>query len=75
METIFQQAKFDEELDVKKCRDVFDEVRERLKQNPLSASHVCDRCGRRRFGISNITEGTFTCKVYLTQDKINRRYK
>lgn len=75
MEVIFQQAKFDKELDVKRCSDVFDEIRYRIRQNPLSASHVCDRCGRRRFGTTNPMEGTFTCEVCLTQDEINRRYK
>lgn len=75
METIFQQAKFDEKLDVKRCSDVFDEIRARLKRNPLSTSHVCDKCCRRRLGMVNIAEGTFTCEICLTKDEINRRYK
>ena len=75
METIFQQAKFDEELDVKRCSDMFNEIRDRLRRNPLSATHICDKCGRRRFGITNVMEGTFTCEICLTKDEINRRYK
>ena len=75
MEPIFQQAKFDEKLDERRLREVYDQIHERLKNNPLSVSHVCDRCGRRGLGITNVVEGTFTCEVCLTIDEIDKRYK
>lgn len=75
MEAIFQQAKFDEKLDEKKCLDVFKEVRHKLEQNPLSTSYTCDRCGLRRLGMANVMDGTFTCEICLAKDEINRRYK
>jgi hypothetical protein len=75
MEAIFQQAKFDEKLDDKRCSDVFNEVHSRLQKNPLSLSHTCSRCGKFRLCISNVMEGTFVCEVCLAKDEINRRYK
>lgn len=57
MEAIFQQAKFDEKLDEKRCLDVFEEVRDRLKHNPLSSTNTCSRCGHHRLGITNVMEG------------------
>ena len=75
MEAIFQQAKFDEKLDEKRCLDVFKEVRAKLQNNPLSASHICNRCGGRRLGIANVMDGTFTCEICLAKDEIDRRYK
>lgn len=75
MEAIFQQAKFDEKLDDKKCLDVFEEVRDRLKRNPLSSKHTCSRCGHNYLGITNVMEGTFVCGICLAKDEINRRYK
>lgn len=75
MDIIFQQAKFDEKLDKERRAVVFKEIRDRLKRCPVSTSHVCDRCGSRRFGIANVVDGTFTCEVCLAKDEIDRRYK
>lgn len=75
MEAIFQQAKFDEKLDDKRCGDVFEEVRARLKRNPLSSTNTCSRCGHHYLGIMNVMEGTFVCGVCLAKDEINKRYK
>ena len=75
MKAIFQQAEFDKKLDEKRRMEVFNQIHKRLINNPLSTSYICDRCGRRRLGISNVAEGTFTCEVCLTIDEINRRYK
>lgn len=75
MEAIFQQAKFDEKLDDKRYLDVFEEIRDRLKRNPLSTSYICDRCGRRRLGMANVMEGTFTCIKCLVKDEVERRFK
>lgn len=75
MEAIFQQAKFDEKLDEKRCLDVFKEIRDRLERNPLSSTHTCSRCGSHRFGITNVMEGTFVCEICLAKDEVNRRYK
>ena len=75
MEAIFQQAKFDEELDEKKCLCVFHEVRDRLQRNPLSSTNTCSRCGSHRLGIADVKEGTFVCEICLAKDEINRRYK
>jgi transcription elongation factor Elf1 len=75
MEAIFQQAKFDEKLDEKRCLDVFKEVRARLQRNHLSSTNTCSRCGHYRWGISDVMEGTFVCEICLAKDEINRRYK
>lgn len=75
MEAVFQQAKFDEKLDEKRCLDVFKEVRDRLKRNPLSSKNTCSRCGHHRLGITNVMEGTFVCEICLAKDEVNRRYK
>ena len=75
MEAIFQQAKFDEKLDDKRCLDVFEEVHDRLQRNPLSSTNTCSRCGSHRLGITNVMEGTFVCGICLAKDEINRRYK
>ena len=75
MEAIFQQAKFDEKLDYKRCLDVFEEVRDRLKRNPLSSTNTCSRCRSHCLGITNVMEGTFVCERCLAKDEINRRYK
>lgn len=75
MEAIFQQAKFDEKLDEKRCLDVFKEVRARLERNPLSYTHTCSRCGSHGLGITNVIEGTFVCEICLAKDEVNRRYK
>lgn len=75
MEAIFQQAKFDEKLDEKRCVEVMKEVRNRLKQNPLSSTNTCSRCGSHRLGIMNVMEGAFVCEICLAKDEINRRYK
>jgi hypothetical protein len=75
MEAIFQQAKFDEKLDHKRCLDVIEEVRDRIKRYPLSSTNTCSRCGSNRFGIMNVMEGTFVCEICLAKDEINRRYK
>lgn len=75
MEAIFQQAKFDEKLDEKRCVDVFKEVRDRLQRDSLSSTHTCSRCGSHRLGISSPMEGTFTCEICLAKDELNRRYK
>ena len=75
MEAIFQQAKFDEKLDEKRCLDVFKEVRQKLEQNPLSTSHICDRCGGLRLGIVNVMDDTFTCEICLAEDELERRFK
>ena len=75
MEAIFQQAKFDEKLDEKRCTDVFNEIRARLQKNPLSSPHTCSRCGSYRLGMPNVMEGTFICEICLAKDEINKRYK
>jgi hypothetical protein len=76
MEAIFQQAKFDEKLDEKRCLDVFKEVRASLQRNPLSSTNTCSRCRSRHcFGMTNVMEGTFVCERCLAKDEINRRYK
>lgn len=75
MEAIFQQAKFDEKLDEKRCLEVIKEVRDRLKRHPLSSTNTCSICRSHRFGITNVMEGTFVCEICLAKDEINRRYK
>lgn len=75
MEAIFQQAKFDEKLDDKRCIDVLEEVRSRLQQYPLKSTNTCTRCGSHRLGIANVMDGTFVCEICLAKDEINRRYK
>ena len=75
MEAIFQQAKFDEKLDEKRCIDVFKEVRARLQRNPLLSTNTCSRCRSHCLGITNVMEGTFVCEKCLAKDELNRRYK
>lgn len=75
MKAIFQQAKFDEKLDEKRCLDVFKEVRAKLQNNPLSTSYICSRCGRRRLGMASVMDGTFTCEICLAKEELDRRYK
>jgi hypothetical protein len=64
MEAIFQQAKFDEKLDEKRCLDVFKEVRARLQRNHLSSTNTCSRCGHYRFGIINAWKMIYGQKLH-----------
>ena len=75
MDTIFQQAPFDDKNDIKRIEAIAKEVDERINKSPLKWYDTCNNCGWRGRGISNPMEGTFTCVNCIIKDEVERRFR
>ena len=71
IESVFQQAPFDEKIDDKIAEKIGNEFL--VKQEYLSSDH-CSKCGRFASGVYRIQEFVFVCKYCLLQENLERRF-
>lgn len=73
MDTVFQQAPFDNKKDLKSIEEIAKEVEQKVRE---FGGHYdrCDRCGERYRGITNCA-GAFTCVRCLLKDRVECRFK
>ena len=74
MDTIFQQAPFDDKNDIERIEAIAKEVDERINKSPLKWYGTCNKCGWRGRGLSSPIEGTFTCIKCLVKEEVERRF-
>ena len=71
IESVFQQAPFDEKIDDKIAEKIG--IKFLVQQKYLSSDH-CSKCGRFASGVYRIQEFVFVCKYCLFEENLERRF-
>ena len=75
MDTIFQQAPFDDRNDLKRIEAIAKEVEQRARKMDGIHYGECYRCGWRGQGFAGGLNCHFLCVKCLIKDEVERRFK
>lgn len=75
IDTIFQQAPFDDKNDLKRIEAIAKEFEQRVRKTTGLRYGECSRCGWHGQGFTSVLDGQFVCLKCLTEDEVERRFK
>ena len=75
METIFQQAPFDDKNNIERIKAIAKETEQRLRKMPGFRYGECSRCGWHGRGFSSVLDRQFICIKCLIKGEVERRFK
>ena len=75
IETIFQQAPFDDKNDIKRIKAIAKEFEQQVRKMQGLRYGECSRCGWHGQGFASVLDRQFVCLKCLTKDYVERRFK